>query len=157
MSGFIPLRVRSHGSLLLGTASPEALIERALELGHAALALTDRDNLYLAVRFYRAARAQGLTPLLAAEVSPDAAATAPRALLLPLDRRGYANLCRVLTARHLDPGFDLAGSIAEHAAGLHLIVESARLAVALRPAGGPAAAGAHPPARRLAHPGAGLC
>src|SRR5258706_7396739 len=153
MSGFIPLRVRSHGSLLLGTASPEALIERALELGHAALALTDRDNLYLAVRFYRAARARGLTPLLGAEVSADAATTAPGALLLPLDRRGYANLCRVLTARHLDPGFDLAGSIAEHAAGLHVIVESAELAVALLRAGVPAAASADAAARGLAHRG----
>src|SRR5260221_14099493 len=108
MSGFVPLRVRSHGSLLLGTASPEALIERALELGHAALALTDRDNLYLAVRFYRAPPAQGLTPLLVAEGIADAAATAPGALLVPLDRRGYANLFRVLTPRHRDPRFDHA-------------------------------------------------
>ena len=102
MSGFVPLRVRSHGSLLLGTAAPEALIERALELGYGALALTDRDNLYLAVRFYRAARAEGLTPLLGAEVTAGPAAGEPGALLLPLDRRGYANLCRILSARHLD-------------------------------------------------------
>lgn len=55
---FTLLRVRSHGTLLAGTASPEQLIDRALELGHDALALTDRDNLYLAVRFLRhAARA----------------------------------------------------------------------------------------------------
>src|SRR5262249_34911634 len=45
---FTPLRVRSHGSLLCGVASPEALIERALALGYESLALTDRDNLYLA-------------------------------------------------------------------------------------------------------------
>ena len=151
MSTFVPLRARSHGSLLLGTAAPEALIERALELGYGALALTDRDNLYLAVRFYRAARAAGLTPLLGAEVTglePGAAA-----LLLPLDRRGYANLCRILTARHLDDGFDLAGSIAEHAAGLHVVVESAGLAVALHRAGVPAAAGVARPAPRDARAG----
>ncbi|TMQ55293.1 MAG: PHP domain-containing protein, partial [Candidatus Eisenbacteria bacterium] len=60
---FTPLRVRSHGSLLSGVASPEALIGRALALGYESLALTDRDNLYLAIRFYRAARADGLRPL----------------------------------------------------------------------------------------------
>ena len=62
--GFVPLRVRSHGSLLHGTASPEALVQRALELDYRALALTDRDNLYLAIRFYQRARAEGLVPLL---------------------------------------------------------------------------------------------
>jgi DNA polymerase III alpha subunit len=66
---FVPLRVRSHGSLLHGVASPEALIQRALALGYRALALTDRDNLYLAIRFYRAARAEGLAPLLGAELT----------------------------------------------------------------------------------------
>ena len=88
MTAFVPLRVRSHGSLLFGTASPEALIERALTLGYGALALTDRDNLYLAIRFHQAARAEGLAPLRGAEL------TVPPhdVLLLPLDRRGYANL-----------------------------------------------------------------
>ena len=129
MTGFVPLRVRSHGSLLCGTAAPEAVVERALELGYGALALTDRDNLYLAVRFYRAARAAGLVPLLGAEVTAGTGlqgSPAPEAsaLVIPVDRRGYANLCRVLTARHLDERFDLSGSIAEHAAGLHVIVES---------------------------------
>ena len=141
MTGFVPLRVRSHGSLLLGTAAPETLVRRALELGYGALALTDRDNLYLAVRFLKAARAEGLTPLLGAEVTPAAAGSAAgsSALLIALDRRGYAQLCRVLTARHLEAGFDLAAAIAECAAGLHVIVESPGLALALTRAGVPAA------------------
>ena len=63
MLPFTPLRVRSHGTLLAGVASPEALAERAAECGHTALALTDRDNLYLAVRFLEACRAAGITAL----------------------------------------------------------------------------------------------
>src|SRR5262249_4125728 len=99
---FVPLRVRSHGSLLWGTASPEALIERAFELGHSALALTDRDNLYLAIRFLQSARAQGLRPLIGAELTHG-----PHTLLLlASDRRGYAHLCRILSLRHLEPTFD---------------------------------------------------
>src|SRR2546427_711384 len=98
MSAFVPLRVHSHGSLLYGTASPEALVQRALELGYGALALTERDNLYLAIRFYQAAKLEGLRPLLGAEVRHEGRS----ALLLAIDRRGYANLCRVLTLRRLD-------------------------------------------------------
>ena len=133
MSAFTPLRVRSHGSLLRGVAAPEALIARALECGHTALALTDRDNLYLAVRFMREARREGLRPLPGAEVTARDGRSA--ALLLPLDRRGYAHLCEILTRRHLDPQFDLTTAIAERWSGLHVIVESAGLAAALLHAG----------------------
>ncbi len=149
MTTFVPLRVRSHGSLLFGTASPEALIERALSLGLGALALTDRDNLYLAIRFYRAARAEGLAPLLGAEL------TAPPhdVLLLPLDRRGYANLCRLLTLRHLDARFDAVAALAELWRGLHVIVESSGLAASLLAAGVPAARGAVGGARSGEHAG----
>ncbi len=138
MNAFTPLRVHSHGSLLYGTAAPEALIGRALERGYGALALTDRDNLYLVVRFYREALREGLTPL------PGATLTAhdkrPCALLLPVDRRGFAHLSEILTRRHLDARFDPVIAIAERHAGLHVIVESAALAAALLQAGVPAAA-----------------
>ncbi len=151
MSGFVPLRVRSHGSLLYGTASPEALIERALELGYGTLALTDLDNLYLAIRFYQRAHAEGLTPLPGAELT-----FAPHAaLLLPLDRRGYANLCRLLTLRHLDPSFDAITSLAELWRGLHVIVESPGLAASLLAVGVPAARGAVGPAGAAGHDGGG--
>ncbi|HEY3216002.1 MAG TPA: DNA polymerase III subunit alpha [Candidatus Eisenbacteria bacterium] len=138
MTAFVPLRVRSHGSLLWGTTPPEALIERAQALGYGALALTDRDNLYLAIRFYRAARAHGMTPLLGAELTHGHHA----ALVLPLDRLGYANLCRLITLRHLDRAFDLARAIPPHADGLHVIVESSGLAASLLAAGVPPADGA---------------
>ena len=172
MSPFTPLRVRSHGSLLAGVASPEALCGRAVELGHTALGLTDRDNLYLAIRFLETARGSGLKPVIGAELTtPDddtralsrasglrgvraaRAASRPRALLVPFDRRGWANLCALLTARHLDDAFDLVPAIAAHHAGLHMIVESVSLATALRAAGVPAAvSAADEQARGLVHP-----
>ncbi len=160
MSPFTPLRVRSHGSLLAGVASPEALCERAAELGYGALGLTDRDNLYLAVRFLKAAKGTGLAPVVGADVSAlggggrrpaatdgargrAAGSAAPsRALLVPFDRRGWANLCGVLTARHLDDPFDLVRCVAAHQAGLHVVVESPGLATALVAAGVPPAVSA---------------
>jgi DNA-directed DNA polymerase III PolC len=144
--------VRSHGSLLAGVVSPEALCERAAELGHAALGLADIDNLYLAVRFLTAAKGTGLRPIIGAEVTAPSGGS--RALLIPFDRRGWASLCALLTARHLDDGFDLARAIAEGHAGLHVIVESPGLAMALLAAGAPAAVpAAEEVARRRAHAG----
>jgi DNA-directed DNA polymerase III PolC len=132
--------------------SPEALCARAAELGYAALGLTDRDNLYLAVRFLRAAKGAGLSPVVGAEVSglparvgvaSGEARRAPgRVLLIPFDRRGWANLCAVVTARHLDDGFDLIAGVAAHHAGLHVVVESPGLATALLAAGVPRAVAA---------------
>ncbi len=132
---FTPLRVRSHGSLLAGVASPEQLVDRALELGHDALALTDRDNLYLAVRFLQACAKAPLRALPGAELTHERSA----ALLLAADRRGWANLCALLTARRLDPAFDLVRALGERAAGLQVIVESPTLAAALLAAGVPPA------------------
>jgi len=136
-SSFVPLRVRSNGSLLFGTASPERLIERAAELGYAALALTDRDNLYLAIRFWQFARGAGLIALPGAEITH----RDQSALLLPLDRRGWANLCRLLTLRMLDPRFELVPRLGEQHDGLQVIVESPGLAASLAAAGVPAARG----------------
>jgi len=152
MSPFVPLRVRSHGSLLAGVVSPEALCERAAELGHAALGLTDIDNLYLAVRFLTAAKGAGLKPIVGAELT--ALAGGNRALLIPFDRRGWASLCALLTARHLDDAFDLVRAIGSGHAGLHVIVESPGLAMALLAAGVPPAfAASEEVARARAHAG----
>ena len=137
MSAFVPLRVRSHGSLLFGLASPEALVERALALGYRALALTDRDNLYLTVRFWQAARAGGLRPLPGAELHSGSQS----ALLLPVDRRGFARVCELLTRKHLDPAFDLVRALGADPAGLQIVVESPGLAASLLSAGVPAASG----------------
>ena len=141
-SSFVPLRVHSHGSLLYGVASPEALVERALEQGLHSLALTDRDNLYLAVHFYQAALTEGLQPLLGCLITT----RDHEALIICVDRRGFANLCELLTARMLNPRFDLASALARTdtatpAAGLHIIVESPGLAASLLQAGIPAACG----------------
>ena len=147
MSAFTPLRVRSHGSLLEGLASPEALIARALATGCKALALTDRDNLYLAVRFMTAARTEGLKPLTGAGITWGAspAGAAHSALLHAADRRGYARLCALLTRRHLEPRFDFVSALTDGASGLHVVVESPGLAAALLAAGvAPAAAEAGP-------------
>ncbi|WP_431473696.1 DNA polymerase III subunit alpha [Ornithinimicrobium sp. W1665] len=66
---FVHLHVASSASMRYGASHPDALVERAVELGQPALALTDRDGLYGAVRFVRACSAAGLTPVLGVDLA----------------------------------------------------------------------------------------
>ena len=54
--GYVELHAHSSHSLLDGVSSPEALVERAAQLDMPALALTDHDAVYGAVRFMLAAQ-----------------------------------------------------------------------------------------------------
>ncbi|HEY6552291.1 MAG TPA: error-prone DNA polymerase, partial [Vicinamibacteria bacterium] len=78
------------------SSSPEDLVSCAAELGYSALALVDRDGLSGAPRFFKAAGAAGLRPLVGAALSLDRAG---RALpLLVESQKGYRNLCHLITA-----------------------------------------------------------
>jgi error-prone DNA polymerase len=128
---YVELHCHSYFSLLDGTSSPEALVERAAELGYSALALTDHNGLYGAVRFWRAAQEWGLQPLIGAEITLDKVPLALRHHPLPAqshltllaeDQRGYANLCRLISVAQLagnkgHPQLTLE-TLAEHADGL---------------------------------------
>ena len=56
---YIELHASSAFSFLDGASLPEALVDRAAELGYSALALLDRDGVYGAPRFHKAALAAG--------------------------------------------------------------------------------------------------
>ncbi|NLE99846.1 MAG: DNA polymerase III subunit alpha [Anaerolineales bacterium] len=91
---FAELHAHSDHSLLDGVCSPEELAARAAELGLPALALTDHDGLYGAVRFVRAAQEVGLKPILGAEMT---LTDETHLTLLIENARGYTNLCRLVT------------------------------------------------------------
>jgi len=59
MTEYVEFHCRSAFSFLEGASLPEDLAQRAADLGHTALALTDRDNLCGAPRFYMAAKKLG--------------------------------------------------------------------------------------------------
>jgi DNA polymerase-3 subunit alpha len=141
-SSFAPLRSRSSGSLLRGVANPRQLVETAITLGYDTLALTDRDGLYAAIPFVKAARELGLAPILGVEFGRGAAGKRAAALgaagdtpsvLLALarDRGGYASLCRLITARHLDPEVALEDACAAAGPGLHWVALERGVAEAL--------------------------
>ncbi|HET8594657.1 MAG TPA: PHP domain-containing protein, partial [Intrasporangium sp.] len=72
---FVHLHVASGYSMRYGTAQPRALVERAAAWGQPALALTDRDGLYGAVKFVQACMEAGIAPILGVDlaVGPDVA------------------------------------------------------------------------------------
>ncbi len=95
--GYVELHAHSAYSFLDGASRPEELVVRAAELGYEALALTDHDGVSGSLEFAQAAKAFGVRPITGAEVT---LAGGCHVTLLVETARGYANLCRLLTAAH---------------------------------------------------------
>ncbi len=66
---YVELHAASAFSFLQGASLPEALVARAAALGYPALALLDRDGVYGAPRFHKAAKAAGIRPIIGAELT----------------------------------------------------------------------------------------
>ena len=97
-----------------GVCSVENLCETASTHGADTLALTDTNGLYGTIRFIEVAKRNKLKPILGAELVHEQ----HRALLLVKTPEGYANLCRLLSARHCDAAFDVISSVVRYARGL---------------------------------------
>ena len=104
---YVELHCHSAYSFLDGASQPEELAARAAELGYEALALTDHDGVYGSLEFAHAAKALGVRPITGAEVTLDGGA---HITLLVENRRGYANLCRLLTAAHAETRVHAVGA-----------------------------------------------
>jgi error-prone DNA polymerase len=103
---YLELHTASAFSFLDGASLPEALVDRAAALGYPALALLDRDGVYGAPRFHRAALAAGIRPIIGCELTigdPIASDRCSRWSLPVLveSREGYQNLCRLVTRMKL--------------------------------------------------------
>src|SRR5579872_5500621 len=59
MTPYAELQVTSNFSFLRGASHPDELVKRARELGHGAIAITDRHSLAGVVRAYKAAETVG--------------------------------------------------------------------------------------------------
>src|SRR5258705_10471640 len=90
----VELNAASAFSFLRASSLPEDLVERAAELGLEALALVDRDGLSGAPRFFQAARAAGVRPIVGAELTIAGGGSLP---MLGETRAGYRSLCRLIS------------------------------------------------------------
>ena len=100
---YVELHAHSSYSFLDGASLPEELAISAAELGYPALALTDHDGVYGSLEFAHAAKHFGVRPITGAELT---LADRSHVTVLVETAKGYANLCRLITAAH-----------AQHAAG----------------------------------------
>jgi len=131
---FVHLHLHTQYSLLDGAISLDPLFEKARQLKMPAIAITDHGNMFGAVNFYQKAIKYGIKPIIGCEVY-----VAPRSrfdkkgyhgvsdvsrhlILLVKNRSGYVNLCKLVTAGHLEgfyykPRIDLE-LLKEHNEGL---------------------------------------
>lgn len=111
-AGFIHLHNHSEYSLLDGACRIKDMVNRAVELGMPALAITDHGVLYGVVEFYREALRQGIKPLIGCELY-----VAPRSrldkeariddnpyhlTLLCKNELGYRNLLQLVSRSFLE-------------------------------------------------------
>jgi len=102
---FVHLHLHSEFSLVDSTLRLKQIIERTVETGMPAVALTDQFNMFAMVKFYRMAVAAGIKPIAGADVlvnSPQDPQHATRLVLLCQNREGYLNLCQLLSKGYLE-------------------------------------------------------
>ncbi len=95
---FVHLHLHSEYSLVDSTVRIPELIGRCVALGQPAVAITDQNNLFGLVKFYKAAEAAGVKPIAGADVLlADGNETPSRLTLLCRDHDGYLSLSRLLS------------------------------------------------------------
>ncbi|MGB0954476.1 MAG: DNA polymerase III subunit alpha [Panacagrimonas sp.] len=115
MAMFVHLRLHTEFSITDGLVRVDppkrkgvqaaTLTSQLAELGMGAAAITDRMNLYATVKFYKAAEAAGIKPIVGCDlwVSPSAGEqSAERLTLLTQNETGYRNLSKLISLAHTD-------------------------------------------------------
>jgi DNA polymerase-3 subunit alpha len=102
---FVHLRVHTEFSLADGIVRTDDLVKTAVRHGMPAVAVTDLANLFGVVKFYQAACAAGVKPIVGADVwleNPADPHKPHRLVLLCQNTEGYRRLCRLLTRAYVD-------------------------------------------------------
>jgi DNA polymerase-3 subunit alpha len=102
---FVHLRLHTEFSLQDSVVRIPELVERAARLGMPAVAVTDQNNLFAMVKFYREALKQGVKPIIGVDVLMRARgerAVPSRLTLLCKDPGGYQNVTNLITRAWLE-------------------------------------------------------
>ncbi len=105
MTQFVHLRVHTEYSLLDSVVRVPELMAAAAGAAMPAIALTDETNLFAMIKFYRAAQARGLKPIIGVDVRLRETAERQepaRLTLLSQSLGGYRNLTRLITRAYLE-------------------------------------------------------
>jgi DNA polymerase III subunit alpha len=102
LSQFVHLSLRSEYSLVDSILRIKPLITACKEQGMPAVALTDQTNLFAAVKFYKAARAEGVKPIIGSDFLLDLGDGYTASMsLLAMDERGYKNIIELISRAYL--------------------------------------------------------
>ena len=95
---FVHLRLHTEFSVVDGVNRIDEVVASAAADGQPALAISDFNNLFGAIKFYKAARGKGVKPVLGAEIVIEGEGGLPtaRLVLLVQDSQGYLNLSELL-------------------------------------------------------------
>ena len=99
-TSYVPLLLRSNYSLLTGTASIDDILQKAIKFGISSVALTDTNNLYAAIPFYKKAKVCGIKPIIGTELilnQNNVSDKKQRIFLLARDGNGYSNICKIIS------------------------------------------------------------
>ncbi len=109
---FVHLHCHSHYSLLDGASSINKLVQRTVDHGMNALAITDHGNLHGALEFYKKAKAAGINPIIGYEAYITSGSRFARGseardqtyhlTLLCKNQTGFKNLIRLASAASLE-------------------------------------------------------
>lgn len=110
---FTHLHCHSHYSLLEAVPQIDALINKAKEYGMKSLALTDTNNMYGAIEFYKACKKAEINPILGIECNvAERSMHEPinsvenrifKMVLLAKSEKGYKNLVKLTSFLHTEP------------------------------------------------------
>ena len=110
---FTHLHVHTEYSLLDGSSKIKELAARAKELGMDSMAITDHGAMFGVIDFYRAAKENGIKPILGCEVYVSPASRFDREnvngedryyhlVLLAENNEGYQNLMKIVSKGYVD-------------------------------------------------------
>jgi DNA polymerase-3 subunit alpha len=102
---FVHLRVHTEYSLVNGTVRVKPLVKQVADAGMPAVAVTDQCNQFSMVKFYRAAMAAGVKPIVGVDLwvaDDDGTASPTRLVLLCKSRAGYLNLTRLVSRTYTE-------------------------------------------------------
>ena len=105
MAGFVHLVLHTQYSMADSVVRIPALMDAVRDRQMAAVAMTDRNNLFGLVKFYRGAMANGVKPLVGADLSvePCEGLEQPtRLIALCRNLDGYRNLTRLISRAYLE-------------------------------------------------------
>ncbi|HOZ63441.1 MAG TPA: DNA polymerase III subunit alpha [Burkholderiaceae bacterium] len=97
---FVHLRLHTEFSVVDGTNRIDEIVKAAAADGQPALAITDLNNLFGAIKFYKEARGKGVKPVIGAEIMLEGlgadATVLSRMVLLVQSKQGYLNLSELI-------------------------------------------------------------